>query len=118
MEKDEKIQDEKLRKLFSGTMVEPDKNLKCRIMQQVETESILMRRQLQVKDPMPILKNVLPFIGLVYVMVAAVLVLLVVMYFKIGRSALNYLSLFVPVAMVAAVCGVYVMISVLDDKRR
>ncbi len=114
-EKEMKMQDESIRKLFSGTKIKAGENLKYRIMQQIETESALSAKKSKSKSLFPLIENMLSVFGVMYALIALVAIGVILMR---GTEALQSLVFFVPVIMIASVCGLFLMISVYDDKRR
>ncbi len=114
-EKDINMQDDRIRALFSGTKVKAGANLKFRIMQQIETESILAGKKSKSKNIMPLIWNMLSVFGVMYGLIAIVAA---GVFFTGGKSALESVTFFVPVILITSVCGLFLMISTFDDKRR
>jgi len=110
---DMNIQDDKLKELLSGTRMKAGENLKFRIMQQIQTEAAFTRKKKA--SPNPLIGNMLSIFGVMYALIALVGV---GVYFMGGRSALESALFFLPVIMIASVCGMFWMISAYDDKRR
>jgi hypothetical protein len=104
-------QDERLRRLFSGTQLKADGNLKFRIMRQIETENALNGIPAKDEHIMPLIRNMLPVIGVMYVLIAVVAA---GVFFAKGEAV----TLFVSVILIASVCGLFLMISIFDDRRR
>ena len=116
MDKDNlKKQDDDLRKLFAGAKVHASENLKYRIMQQVETESVLAGKRVASKNVVSSIRNVVLVMGVMYALISIVCIGIFVTG---GLQALMSLEFFVPVIMISLVCCVFLMITVLDDKRR
>lgn len=116
MEKNDiKMQDEQIRKLFSGTKLKAGENLKYRIMQQIETESVLVgKKAVKNKSVMSLISSMVSVFGVMYGLIGLIAV---AVFFSGGRSALESVTFLVPVIMVATVCVMFLMISVFDDKR-
>lgn len=111
-----KMQDEQIRKLFTGTKIKAGENLKYRIMQQIETESVLVgKKKVKSQSVMPLINSMISVFGVMYALIGLIAA---GVYFTGGKSALESVAFFVPVIMVATVCVMFLMISVLDDKRR
>lgn len=108
-----KIQADKFRELLANTKVEAGDNLKFRIMQQIETEKALSPHK--VKSSVPLLKNMLSIFGVMYALIAIVLLAVYVMY---GKAALESFSLSLIVIAIASVCSVFGMLTLFDEKRR
>lgn len=116
MEKENiKTQDEQIRKLFSGTQLKAGENLKYRIMQQIETESVLVGKKAKGKSVMPLINSMVSVFGVMYALIG---IIAVGVFFAGGKSALESVTFFIPVLMVATICILFLMISVFDDKRR
>mgnify|MGYP001065181764 CR=1 FL=1 len=104
-----------IKELLSGTKMKAGENLKFRIMQQIETEAALSRKQKVSAQPVSVLKNMLSIFGVMYALIA----LVAVGTFLIGgKEALESITFFTPVIMIASVCGIFWMISAYDDRRR
>ena len=108
-------QDEQIRLLFSGTKIKAGENLKYRIMQQIETESVLIGKKSKGKSLMPLVWNMLSVFGVMYALIALVAA---GVYFTGGKSALESITFLIPVVFIASICGFFLMISVFDDRRR
>lgn len=115
MDSFEKKQDGDLRKLFEGLKIEAGENLKYRIMQQIETESVFVKKRVEVKSPIPIVKNVLTVFGVMYGLIVLVVA---AAWFYGGQETLLSPTLFTPVIGIAFICGMLALISVFDDYRR
>ncbi|MDR2916395.1 MAG: hypothetical protein LBV74_16470 [Tannerella sp.] len=114
-EREMKMQDDPVRKLFSGTKIKAGDNLKYRIMQQIETESALSVKKSKSKSLFPLIGNMFSVFGVMYALIVLVAIGVVLVG---GVEALSSLTFFVPIIMIASVCGLFLMISVYDDKRR
>jgi ABC-type polysaccharide/polyol phosphate export permease len=104
-----------LRTLLSGTKLKADVNLKYRIMQRIETERSLTGQPSGNKSIMPLMRTVLSVFGVMYALIAFVAA---GVFFAGGERALASVSFFLPVLLIASVCGLFLMISVFDDRRR
>lgn len=106
------IQDEKIKALLSETKITASKNLKFRIMHQIETEKALSRK----KAPRPfILDSMLSIYGLMYTIIIALGVLI---YFTLGKNILLSTKFYVPVILVSIISGMYWLIICFDERRR
>ena len=108
-------QDDDIRKLFSGVKIKAGENLKYRIMQQIETESVLTAKKSKSQNLIPLVGNTVLVFGLMYVLMILVAI---GVYAMGGVEALNSLTFFVPVVMIFFICSMFWLISILDDKRR
>ena len=108
-------QDDDLRKFFAGTKVRASENLKYRIMQQIETESVLAGKKAASKNVVSSIRSVVLVMGVMYLLMA---IACVGIYLTGGFEALLSLEYLTPVIMISLVCCVYLMITILDDKRR
>ncbi len=104
---------DQFRNLFSETKEQASENLKYRIMQQIETESALSRKNIKAKSS--VFSTIFPILGIMY---AVVCVLLVGMYLLYGVQALSSSSVYIPVISVVSIFSVYLLISAFDEKRR
>ena len=110
-----KMQDDKIREILSLSKIKTGENLKYRIMQQIETESVLSAKKSKSKNLIPIIGNSFLIIGIMYALVALVALGI---YINGGIEALSSLAFFAPVIMISLVCSMFWMISIYDDKRR
>ena len=110
-----KKQDDIMRQLFAGTKVKVGENLKYRIMQQIETESIFAAKKSKSKSVVPFIRNMLLVFGVMY---ALIIIFGVSVYLTGGKKDLESITFFIPVIMIASVCVFFWMISAYDDKRR
>ena len=108
-------EDDDLRKLFAGTSIRAEENLKYRIMQQIETESVLVEKKAASKKAASSIRGALSVMGVMYALIFFVCISI---FMTEGIESLTSFELFIPVIMIALVCGVYLIITVLDDKRR
>jgi predicted lipid-binding transport protein (Tim44 family) len=108
------MQDDKLKELLSGTKLKAGENLKYRIMQQIQTEQALQHKMQ--KTARPAVGNMLSIFGIMYALIALVGV---GTYFMVGgENMLKSVAFFLPVILIASVCGVFWMITSYDDGRR
>lgn len=114
-EKDMKMQDDQIRKLFSSAKVKAGENLKYRIMQQIETEHAFSVKKANSKNLLPLIGNMLSVFGIMY---ALIIFVGIGVFLMGGIEALKSLTFLVPVIMISSVCGLFWMISAYDDKRR
>lgn len=105
--------DEILKDLLSGTKMKAGENLKFRIMQQIETEKALSPKK--ATSTRSILGNMLSIFGVMYAIIGIVGFFV---YYTAGQSALNSISFYGVVVLIASICSVFWMISAYDDQRR
>ena len=116
MDKDDlKMQDDKIQEILSLSKIKAGENLKYRIMQQIETESVLSTKREKVRNLKPLIGNTFLIFGLMYALVVVVALGVFVMG---GIEALISLTFFVPVVMISLIFSMFWAISVYDDKRR
>ena len=116
MDKDNiKMQDNKIREILSLSKVKAGDNLKYRIMQQIETESVLSAKRSEGKNLMPMIVNALFTFGSMYVLIVLVAI---GVYAMGGIGALNSFTFLAPIIMISLVCSMFWVISICDDKRR
>ena len=116
MEKDDlKIQDDKIKEILSLSKVRAGENLKYRIMQQIETESVLSAKKAKNRNMMPLIGNSFITMGIMY---ALILMMAIGFYVMGGVNSLNSFTFFMPVIMISLVCSMFWLISIYDDKRR
>ena len=108
-------QDDKIKEILSLSKMKAGENLKYRIMQQIETESVFDIKKSKSKNLAPIIGNSFAIIG---IMCALVVVVALGVYITGGIEALNSVMFFGPVIMVSIICGMFWMISIFDDKKR
>ena len=107
-------QDDDIRKLFEGTKVRASENLKYRIMQQIETESVFTVKKAASKSIVSSIRGVVSVLGGMYALMTLVCI---GVFMTGGFEALMSLESLIPVIMISLVCCVYLMITILDDKR-
>jgi hypothetical protein len=105
--------DNELRKLFAGAKIKAGAKLKYRIMRQIETESVLYGKKVKTKPAVPLIKHMIAVWGVMYAVIAAIAAGI---HFG-GRSLWSATFLFAAL-FVAAVCGLFLLISVFDDRQR
>lgn len=111
--KDLNKEDALFKEILSGTKMKAGENLKFRIMQQIQTETALSRKKKEASRPL--IGNMFSIFGVMYALIVAVGL---GVYFMGGVSALESLLFFLPVILIASVCGMFWMISAYDDRRR
>ena len=110
-----KMQDDNLREILSLSKIKAGENLKYRIMQQIETESVLSAKKLKSKNLMPLIVNSFLIFGIMYALVVFVTIGVFVFGGVESFTSLTFLSLIV---MISLVCSIFWMISIFDDRRR
>ena len=110
-----KMQDDKIKEILSFSKMKAGENLKYRIMQQIETESVFSEKKSKSKNLAPIIGSSFVVIG---IMCALVVVVALGVYIVGGIEALNSSMFFAPMIMVSMVCSVFWMISIFDDRKR
>lgn len=113
MRKENEIEDNQMRRIFSGTGINASDNLKFRIMQQIETEKALSRKK--AKNGFSVIKNMLSVYGVMY---GIIIVLAVSVYSMYGKTILESTAMLLLVLLIVSVCGMFWMISIFDEKRR
>ena len=108
-------QDDKMREILSYSKMKAGENLKYRIMQQIETESVFAAKKSKSKNLTPIIGNSLAVFGIMF---ALVVVVALGVYIAGGIEAMNSAMFFAPLIMVSMVCGMFWMITIFDDKKR
>jgi hypothetical protein len=108
-------QDERIRRLFARTEIRAGENLKYRIMQQIGTESALAGTKMKTKNALPQISSLFSVLGVMYALIAIVAAGVFMMG---GQQALQSSTFLIPVGMIAFVCGLFLVISVYDDRRR
>jgi len=64
-----KMQDDKIKEILSLSKVKAGENLKYRIMQQIETESVLSAKKLKSKNVIPLIGNTFLIFGVMYALI-------------------------------------------------
>ena len=108
-------QDDAIRKLFSRTTIHAGENLKYRIMQQIETESLFSVKKAENKNTVASIKSMLSVFGVMYALIAIVGI---GTYMTGGIEALKSAAFFAPIILISSVCCLFLMISIFDDKLR
>jgi len=107
--------DDKFRDLLLVTKIKAEKNLKYRIIQQIETENELLMEKIRNRSALPLINFSLSVIG---VMIALIAFITAGFYFEGGKDRLVSPSFFMLVLLVFIVCIFFLLISVLDESRR
>lgn len=107
------MQDDKLKNILAGTKLKAHENLKYRIMQQIETENALSPKK--IRNTAPLIGNMLTTFGIMYTLIT---IIGLGVYHSGGQNALESAAFFLPVILIASVCGIFWMISMYDDQRR
>lgn len=102
-----------LRNFFSGTKERAGENLRYRIMQQIETESALSRKNIKAKSS--VFSTIFPILGIMYGVVGAIVLTVYLLY---GAQVLSSSSVYIPIISVVSVFSVYLLISAFDEKRQ
>ena len=110
----DKLQDDNIKEILSFSKIKASENLKYRIMQQIETESVFSAKKSESMSIVPLIRNFLLKFGIMYVFVVLAAI---GVYFMGGIEFLSSPVFFAPVIMISLVCSVFWMISFFDDKR-
>ena len=114
-----KEQEDTIRKLFAGTTVHASENLKYRIMQQIETESLFSVKKAKSKsknkNTAASIQRMLSVFGIMY---ALIVIVGTGIYITGGVEALKSITFFAPVILISLVCYLFLMLSIFDDKQR
>lgn len=115
MDKNDKIniKEDIFRDILAGTKIKAGENLKYRIMQQIETEKALSPQK--IKNNAPLIGNMFSILGIMYAIIAMIGI---GVYMTQGKSAMESMTILLPVALVVSICSVFWLISVYDDRRR
>lgn len=105
--------DSLLKEILADTKIKAGKNLKYRIMQQIETEKVFSPQK--VKNSTPLIGNMFSIFGIMYALIAMIGI---GVYLTGGKNALESITFLLPVTLVASVCSIFWMISTYDDQRR
>lgn len=108
-------QDDKLKDLLSGTKLKASENLKYRIMQQIETESALSRKKVKAPKAQPLIGSMVTIFGVMY---ALIILVALGVYLTAGSDALLSGVFYLPAILIASVCGIFWMITTLDERRK
>ena len=106
-------QDDRLKDLLSGSKIKASENLKYRIMHQIETEKCLSREQKSKERP--ILGSMFSIFGIMYALIALIGFGI---YHTLGSEALLSTTFYLPVIFISFVCGLFWLITVLDERRK
>lgn len=107
------LQDDKLKELLAGTDIKAGENLKFRVMQQIETETALLPKK--VKSSRLLIGNTIISFGIIYILIV---ITGLSVFFTGGKEALESVTFFAPVIMIASAGSIFWMISTYDDRRR
>ena len=111
------VNDDKIRRLLSGTRLEAGENLKFRIMQQIETEQALSRSRM-IKKEARISKEIKSLLSIFGVMYTLIILVTVGAYFYIGTSFVTSIEFWLVVVAVTSISTVFALISHFDAKLR
>jgi len=107
------IEDKQFKKILSETKLTAGDNLKFRIMQQIETEKALSKKES--KNSFSILDNMFSIFGVMYAIIAIVAGTI---YFSAGKEAVESTYTYLTIILIVSVCSMFWMISLYDEKRR
>jgi membrane-associated HD superfamily phosphohydrolase len=109
--------DAQLRNLFAASKITAGENLKYRIMQQLQTESMLLLRPIQVKERKTNrqIVNLLVIAGIAYLLIAIVIGFFY-MSFETGIFSLP--EFYLTILFIIGVSSVFGLISYYDEKLR
>ena len=108
-------QDDKIKEILSFSKKKAGENLKYRIMQQIETESVFAAKKSKSKNLVPIIGNSFVVLGIMFALVVVVALGVNIVG---GIDAINSAMFFAPLIMISMVCGMFWMITIFDDKKR
>ena len=115
MDKDEmSVQDEKFRKLFLDTKIKAGENLKYRIIQQIETERVLLKEKGKIKNVIPLINHMKSVFGVMYALIAFISA----GFCFFGEGNAQTSSYFMLILLVVTISIFFLVISVLDESRR
>ncbi|MDR1809412.1 MAG: hypothetical protein LBR34_03270 [Prevotella sp.] len=120
MEKNRNITDEKqdklLRELFAASKTTAGENLKYRVMQQLQTESLLAKSyDRKEKRVMRQIGSLLAVAGVTYVLIIAVIAF---NYIRFGMELLSQPGFYLTMAFIVGVAILFGFISIYDEKLR
>lgn len=116
MKKNDNImQDDKLKDLLSGTKIKAGENLKYRIMQQIETESLLISQKKKEKKINIQIKTILTLIVVMYTLILGIAGLV---YLSMGREALLSPEFIMAATFITVITVVIGTISYIDTNLR
>jgi len=109
--------DDKIKKLLSGTRIEANENLKFRIMQQIQTESMLSRLRSSQKERRLSgqIKNLLTVFGVMYALIA---IIGVMVFLFLGEKYLTSPEFLFTVGFIGIVSTMFGLINHFDKKLR
>lgn len=105
--------EEQFRKILSETKTPAGESLKFRIMQQIETEKSLSRKE--AKRSFSAVSSMFSIFGIMYVIIAIVAGGI---YFSAGKDAVESTYTYLTVILIVSVCSMFWMISLYDERRR
>lgn len=105
---------QQIKELLSGIKLEAGDNLKYRIMHQIEAEKALSRKAKSGFSRSAI-RSFFSVFGIMY---AVITIIGLGIYLSAGKSALGSSAFYIPVLLVIFICGLYWMITSLDDRLR
>lgn len=114
MKQNVNIEDEKIKSLLLGTKISASDNLKYRIMQQIESEKALARKNVKVPQRESVLGNFFSIYGVVYAIIA---VFAAGLYFTSGKDSLMSSSFFGVAILVVVVGSAFLAITMIDNRR-
>lgn len=108
--------DKEISKLLEGTKLKADDKLKARIMQQIITEKALSPKVTKKQYRWSIsVSNLLSIFGVMYTIIGMITA---GMYFTMGVKGLHSETFCMAIFLVTFICGLFWMISCIDDNRR
>jgi len=107
------IEDKQLRKILSDTKLEASDSLRFRIMQQIQTEKLLVRKK--EKTSFSAVKNMLSIFGVMYALIAAIIGAI---YFTAGSEGLKTSYFYFVTVLVTFICSMFWLLSIFDEQRR
>jgi len=109
------MQDDKLKDLFSSSAIKAGENLKYRIMQQIQTESALAKREKKEKKINNQIRIILTLAIVMYALIAGVAG---TVYFSMGRDALLTPEFIMIAVFITVITTVFGAISYFDTNLR
>ena len=105
-------QDDKFGDVFIVTKIKADGHLKCRIMQQIETENELLKKTVENKSVRPILNYSMSVLCIAYTLIALITA---AFYFGKGAEALVSSSFLIMILLVIVTGISFLFFSVIDE---
>lgn len=115
MKKNDIIQDDKLKDLFSASKIKAGENLKYRIMQQIETESLLAKRKKKEKRINIQIRTILTLAVIMYALIAGVAG---AVYLSMGTDALLAPEFIMTAIFITVIATAFGLISYIDTDIR